>query len=94
MSDSIFEYEPKEKQKINIIEYTTKAEKPFEIKDKDNKHLQIAEQFAHEMMNSFDSQEQNELLQHVKHIFQQERMFEIEKVEKRLSFLKETLKTL
>lgn len=94
MSDSIFEYEPTEKQKIEIMEYTTKAEKPFEIKDKDTKHLQIAEQFAHEMRNSFDAQEQNEILQRVKLIFQNERMCEIEKVEKRLSFLKETLKTL
>ena len=94
MSDSIFEYEPTEKQKIKIMEYTTKAEKPFEVEKKDTKHFQIAEQFAHEMMNNFDSQEQNEILQHVKHIFQSERMREIEKVEKRLSFLNETLKTL
>jgi hypothetical protein len=94
MSDSIFEYEPTEKQKTNIMEYTTKAEKPFEIKEKDTKHFQIAEQFAHEMMNNFDSQEQNELLEHIKHIFQSERMREIEKVEARLSFLKETLKSL
>ena len=94
MSDSIFEYEPTEKQKIKIMEYTTKTEMPFEVKGKDIKHFQIAEQFAHEMMNTFDSQEQNEILQHVKHIFQQERMREIEKVEKRLSFLNETLKTL
>ena len=94
MSDSIFEYEPIEKQKIEIMEYTTKTEKPFEVEKKDIKHLQIAEQFAHEMMNSFNAQEQNEILQHVKHIFQKERMLEIEKVESRLSFLKETLKTL
>jgi hypothetical protein len=94
MVDSIFEYESEEKQNINIMEYKTKTEKPFEIKEKDTRHLQIAEQFAHEMMNSFNSQEQNEILQHVKHIFQQERMIEIEKVEARLSFLKETLKTL
>jgi hypothetical protein len=94
MVDSIFEYESEEKQNINIMEYKTKTEKPFEIKEKDTRHLQIAEQFAHEMMNSFNSQEQNEILQHVKHIFQQERMIEIEKVEARLSFLRETLKTL
>jgi hypothetical protein len=94
MVDSIFEYESEEKQNINIMEYKTKTEKPFEIKEKDTRHLQIAEQFAHEMMNSFNSQEQNEILQHVKHIFQQERMIEIDKVEARLSFLKETLKTL
>jgi hypothetical protein len=94
MVDSIFEYESEEKQNINIMEHKTKIKNPFEIKEKDTKHLQIAEQFAHEMMNSFNSQEQNEILQHVKHIFQQERMIEIEKVEARLSFLKETLKTL
>ena len=93
MSDSIFEYEPIEKQKIKIMEYTTKAVKS-QPEEMDIKHLQIAEQFAHEMMNSFNAQEQNEILQHVKHIFQKERMLEIEKVESRLSFLKETLKTL
>lgn len=92
MSDSIFEYEPIEKQKIKIMEYATKGNtQPIE---RDNKHLQIAEQFAHEMKNSFDAQEQNEIIQRVKLIFQEERMFEIEKVESRLSFLKETLKTL
>jgi len=76
------------------MEYTTKTVEPFEIKGKDTKHFQIAEQFAHEMMNSFDSQEQNEIIQHVKYVFKNERMLEIEKVEKRLSFLKETLETL
>lgn len=92
MSDSIFEYEPTQKQKIKIMEYATKGNiQPIE---RDNKHLQIAEQFAHEMKNSFDAQEQNEIIQRVKLIFQEERMFEIEKVESRLSFLKETLKTL
>lgn len=57
-------------------------------------HLSIAMQFANEMLDRYDAYQGNEMLELIKRRWSEHRLMEIEKAEKHVAYLKDSLSSL
>ena len=64
------------------------------VKEPKQAHIQVAIDFANDMMNRFEPDELNEITHQVKDIFLQRRESELETLRQRVSYLEKSLETL
>ena len=57
-------------------------------------HLSIAQKFSNEMMDSFNPEQVNEILHHIKQMFKERREMEIAEAQKKLAYLQKTIESL
>lgn len=69
-------------------------EKVRDIPAKQPEHLSIAQQFANEMMDTFSSEQVNEILHHIRQMFKERREMDIAAAQQKLAYLQKTMESL
>jgi hypothetical protein len=85
------------KKKNKFIMYKEKLEKKLLDDNRPTKqpeHLSIAQEFANQMIDSFNPEQVNEIMHHIRQMFIDHREMEIAETQKKLAYLKNTIEAL